>query len=345
MGRFIAAMLCFSTLPIGFATQRRYDDDIDVWCGDAVKRAFRKNSTVFLANPGGVLDFNKAVSLRDMNGSQCVCRHDESKGSTFMVIDEEFESVAECCDDAERSGMGTDDDGNLLPFSEAAFANMGGSTLAGVDYKQIQPDKCPAGGCPLVVELPGHGGEAWLMVRYSCVLCRSQLGVVIISPTVGEEDDTGLGWVASTFIPWVRAYLADYASLVDKSRVYLVTASRGNEIGLTAALAFPDIWSNVIMSGKFKFTPDVWDLLQNPAIFSKAKAAGLQKLDFNIGDMDMIIPHAEFFSNFSVLLDRASSVRDGPNVILYIYPGFEHDTGPGVWSQRSKAIWEGSEAP
>lgn len=322
--------------------EKSFDESM---CGEAKISAFEKASAVFRENPASVLTCPHTVSLQDADGTQCVYRLNTGRHYSEIVIDKNFDDISACCSLEERLGMGTDDDGILLPFSESAFSTLRIVKFGALDFYQILPETCSTG-CPLVVEIPGNGGYPWLMARYSCANCRPHLGVAIISPVIGPDEDTELSWVESVFVPSVRSYLTQHLALVDKARVYLVTASRGNEIGLTAALAFPDIWSFLLTTGKFKFTAAMWDLVHTPGVFHKSKVVGLEKIEFHIGDEDSILTDAEFYTNFSVLLDRAAMTEAvATKLAVHIYPGQEHDTGFGVWTKRGPVIWEGLAAP
>lgn len=349
MTRCVVAKLCLSTVAVASAVHHWKKDPLaygSVQCEPGVISVFENASEVLRSNPGGLLDWAKTVQLEVAGGNKCLYRPDSTGRHTFVRIDENCEPITTCCSWDERLGMGSDVDGNLLPFAADAFAAADVFTLSGVEYTQIKPDTCPAGGCPLVVEIPGNAGNPWLMARNACKDCHAKLGVVILSPSLGAAEDTGLSWTTSTFIPFVRQYLATYTSLVDEQRVYLVTASRGNEIGLTAALAEPSMWSYLLMTGKFQFTADIQGLVQTAGIWEKSRAAGLKKIDINVGDQDPILPDEEFYSNISLILKGVStSQADATMVVVNIYPWQEHDTSPGVWSKRSDLIWAGIRDP
>lgn len=353
MAHFTQVTLCFAMLAVVYASHRNLANVVEPanlesapWCGVALKNSFENGSWLLKSNPARLLLSPKTIYLRELSGEKCTYMRTANKRNAFLYIDKFIEPFTACCSEAERYGFGIDGNGNLLSFAARSLDSIDRFHLSGAQYRRIKPDQCPKGGCPLVVEVAGRGGKPWLMMRQACAGCRSRLGVVMISPTIGPEEDTGLRWVSLKFIPFVRAYIAKHTSLVNKARVYLVSASRGNEIALTAALASPDIWSYVLMTGKFRFTPDAQDLMRTPHIFEKSRSAGLTKLEFNIGELDPIVPDEEFYANMSALMDQvAQSALRSTQVSLHVYPGYAHDTSPGVWSRRSGRIWGGSAAP
>jgi len=315
-------------------------------CSVVEKQRLHNSSTVLRANPAGVRSYVRETVLRNDLGAQCLYSKTKKRNFVHLVIDEDAVPYAFCCNSTERHGMGTDADGNLLPFAEEAFANMEVDEVFGVTYAQIAPDACPAPGCPLVVEISGNAGRAWLMVRDSCEKCHERLGVVMISPLSGPHENTSMEWVSEVFNPFIRAYVSKKSGFVDAHRVYMVTASRGNEIGLTSALMAPDLWSFVLMSGKFKFTPEMWSLLEGPDVFHKARKAGLRKLSFHIGDVDNIEPDDDFYANFTSMLDLISkSDKKATVTSIHVYPDRGHDVSPLAWNKLSPTIWSATSTP
>lgn len=312
-------------------------------CNMTAKTAFKKASTVFRSNPSGLLQHHSRTVLTTPAHDRCVVTAKSEVTLRRLVIETGLKVTTICCSLKERLGIGRDDDGNLFPFSDEAFKYIGVRQLHGVNYREVKPVACPAIGCPLVVEVAGHESMPWLQVRSFCKECNSRLGVVIISPV--DHEYTGLDWVNSTFVPWVRRYIAQ-SHMVDKKRVYLVTESKGNEIGLSACLAAPDIFSFALFNGKFMFTADMWSLVMKPGSFKAGKKAGLKQLSFHLGDIDPIFPDEQFYANFTKMLAKhAHEGQSVPKIDTHIYPGRAHDTSFGVWNQMTNVIWTGIQAP
>lgn len=354
MARFLEAVLCLAMTGMCLASQVRQqpidksevDRSIaDSICGRHTHTEFEKLSRVYRRDPGGVLESAREVVLRGANvGTTCLSSSNLSNHRVLVIIDANFafgRNVAGCCSLEERRGMSVDNNGKLLNFAQTAFDKMGRGTLNGVDFLKITPDSCTHG-CPLVVELPGNGGYPWLMVRSRCRRCSNKLGVLMVSPMLEQFDDTSLRWVNRKFMPFVQAYIELNRLQIDVKRVYLVSASRGTEIGLTAALAHPHLWKRVLTTGKFRFTDDMWRLVRTPGIFERAHKAGLASISFNIGDQDEIFSDEEYYSNLTSMLSVASKSGSGPNVRLIIYPYEGHGTSPGVWTKWSSVIWSGT---
>lgn len=354
MARFLKAALWMMMSTAGFAFQRRPPNPsaADQFlaatpCDVTLANKIKQVSTVLNENPGGLIECAREVVLRSGDGTRCAYSSNTSNHFVGIVVDEQIEEAPGCCSLEERAGMGTDNNSRLLPFSKAAFDAMGRGQRVGVDYLEIAPESCTnfTTGCPLVVEIPGNGGVPWLMVRNSCNLCRAHLGVMMVSPVLQKNEDTSAQWVNSMFIPFVQAYLQHRPSKVDPNRLYLVSASRGNEIALTAALSHPALWKYVLMTGKFRFTPDIRALLQDRDVFRKSYNAGLEKIALNVGDVDPIFPNQEFYANVTSMMKVASRGLYGTVVSLNIYPEEAHATSPGVWTKLSSVIWSGTDDP
>lgn len=313
-------------------------------CNAKQKHAVLNYSKILRTNPAGWSNHSSEILFRSGSGEVCAYAQKEEHNPRHILVDLHLPPNAVCCSKVERGGMSADEAGVLRPFAANAFASMNRSQLKGVPYVQVQPDQgCPPDGCPLVVEISGNAGRPWLMVRKFCENCNKKLGVVMISPVTGEHEDTGFKWIHNKFNPFVRAYLDKHSgSLVDRRRVYMVSASRGNEIGVTAALDAPDVWKFVLLTGKFEFTGDMMKMMRKPNIFSTARKAGLRKLSFHIGDEDPILSDEEFYSNFTKMLKLNEESGPGAAMVQQtIYPGMGHDTSPGVWSKMIPLIWSG----
>lgn len=352
MARLLETVLCLTMPGVCSASHFRHPiaehvDEATPICSGEIKTHFGNLSAVLRRDPGGVLQSARGVIFSGEHAtSACAGSRNYSNHGFWVVFVEDFDThnVAGCCALEERTGMDVDGDGMLLPFAQAAIGEMDRGSLGGVNYLQIAPSSCMHG-CPLVVELTGNGGYPWLMVRHKCKQCRSELGVLMISPVLPRLEDTSAHYVNDEFIPFVKAYLGRNSFRIDAMRVYLVCASRGIEIGLLAAVGHPELWRSVLTTGKFRFTQDFWNLVSTPGIVEKVSNTGLESIILNIGDQDPIFTDEEYYSNLTRAVRILSKSSTGPPVRLNIFPNQGHGTSPGVWTRWSQVIWSGVADP
>lgn len=287
-----------------------------------------------------------------------ILRHDESlqglTDSLFLVAESNKKSLSPC-----RVDMSPDPVAALFEVSvdlqysnsprccvphEISTEKLEDSELAsqgqwqGVNYTLLspKPSKCTWRlKCPLVVEVPGAAGIPWLIHQQSCNLCARTLGAFLMYL---DDHAVSSHYVTEIFIPAVEDIRRN--QLIDRSRIYLVSASRGNEVALNAAFARPDLFSFVLMAGKFAFNADLKSIIHSAGAPSNAR---LKSVVLFVGESDGV--HDENAKFFSRLQEYVGSSKLNPKVKLRIMPGSQHAVWYAAWNAFHDLIWKGLGKP
>lgn len=213
-------------------------------------------------------------------------------------------------------------------------------SFLGIVFSKIQPEegRCShASPCPLVVEVPGAANVPWLLLQRWCSQCGEQLGVFLIS--VDATEDTSAAFATNVFVPLVVDFIDK--NPVDKSKVYLVAASRGCEIAMLAALTYPTIFTYAIMAGKFLFTYDLHEAMAN------AKSVSLQAgddvrltaIELHVGWKDKV--HSQDQDFFPTLLADSDLFPESTQLTIRLYAGAEHQVWYAAWNAFHDVLWTG----
>lgn len=258
-----------------------------------------------------------------------------------LVLDAQYSNYPRCCDAVDRhQGLDTTGRGEMKPWTNQALHKLDSGKFAGMPYYTMapKPGTCTMKRrCPFVVEVSGAAGTPWLLIQAHCHKCFEELGAYLLAVTNVSSVDKS--FVNRRFVPLVKDFLRR-KSYLDIKRTYLVSASRGNEIALYAALAHPHLFSLVAMSGVFKINDDIKELMARPATMGNVRRTRLSSIQFHLGDKDMNHADENFFS--SVQAGFSKYPINGPQVEVRVYPESEHPTWYATWNALHEVIWSGT---
>lgn len=190
--------------------------------------------------------------------------------------------------------------------------------------------------CPLVVEVPGAAGLPWFLLQQRCKKCQEELGVIMVF--LATDSNTSTAFVSTNFVPAVRRFVVQ--DEVDESRVYLVSASQGNEIAFSAAVSHPDIFAFALLSGKFLVNAGVQE-----AVAAKPRQSANSKLSFIslvVGESDNVRDESQ---NFLRRLGELRGAMAGTDLHLRFLPGSKHAVWYSAWNMFHDLIWRGHGHP
>jgi len=210
-------------------------------------------------------------------------------------------------------------------------------TYKSIVYSLIEPVRNLCGPhrlCPLVVEVPGAASVPWLLLMSWCRECRDGHGTVLIS--MDEVGDPSNVYVETIFIPAIKDFLSSRRD-VDRDRVFLTSASRGNEIALRAALLHPELFSFSLFVGKFRVHAEILQAAHKAGL--KRRGNILQKMSFHVGSDDDVHDKDQDF--WLILEQVARAVQLDLDLEVRYYPGGPHAMWFAAWNAYRDLLWTG----
>lgn len=338
MSSFIAA-LALSVLNIA-ASILLPVDVAGPYCGEAVNTSFMSNSVLLKSDPGNFLGLMGIIEFKTSDSYVCVSQRRPQNSFTTLTVVQPYEEEPVCCNFEERAQYADKQADGVR--DDTVFDTFSTSTHSGFSYYEVIPDSCPQGaGCPLVVEISGAGGHPWAMVLSKCTACKAEMKVVMIAPILGDDEDTSTPYVKN-IVQWASAYL-EKASNIDHERVYLASVSRGNEIGIQAAIFGAHIFKAVVMTGKFKVPKtfqSMWMHMRAEMFTGKPK---LTRVVLHLGDEDDVLTDKEFYPKLADMMTVMAKAVRPPTIELSIYRGAGHDITWTTWNEMHSVLWTGSD--
>lgn len=204
---------------------------------------------------------------------------------------------------------------------------------------------CERVACPLVIHLHGMSDTAttWgypnLMTRANESTCPSRLGAILLAPDLGTVQDwligetsTGSSSIASSLIlPFIEAFLAEHAGLIDEKRVYITGLSNGGELALDSALLRPDLFSLSVAIDTELSAGTQWAAKAVAAWKNLSAPVRLRDIVVSFGSKDDegIVDFLNTMSDLEKKTGLASKVQ----VQIRVYQGIGHGTWDAVWMQ------------
>lgn len=226
---------------------------------------------------------------------------------------------------------------NASDMSEYSFEGITFGRYSSLVYSVLEPTaiKCvESRPCPLVVEVPGAAAVPWLLLQAWCSGCMDDLHTLVLS--MDYVDKTSSAYVTGEFVPAVKDFLSSRDG-IDANRVYLVSTSKGNEIGLLAVLLHPEIFTFGLFSGKFRVNRDIEWAARN---VSRVPGAKLHMISFQIGSKDTV--HEEDQDFFAKLQQVVKPIAYPMQMELRYYPGGSHAMWYAGWNIYHNLLWKGS---
>jgi len=254
------------------------------------------------------------------------------------TVDSRYTNIPRCCtSDQDRRGLIGLDTG--VGPKAAAISKSWPRVLAGsIPYYRVNPfnRKCSSmNRCGLVMSLPGIGGETWLFNQLACPKCKQSLATVLLAPASDPLQLTGKMVMGA-----VNHALRDGA--IDKNKVYLVSISFGNDLGLKIALDNPHVFAMATFAGQFNVSRS-HGLGVNKELIKKTISTPnrrLKSLQFHIGDQDRGWPL--FWHQFGELMKQfPDGFKHDPMVDLHLYLEAEHAVWLAAWNTLHDVLWLG----
>lgn len=313
-------------------------------CTHEEETTYKDLSDIYSTFPPSISDVCTEVVLlgKGPNGLESCQPHTSEWPSRMrMTVDAQYANYPRCCPSERLSDLTLDSQGNLDPWATRALHSSKLGRYQNTSYFELWPEvKCSKSNlCPLVVVLPGHGGVPWLMIQAQCGLCRSTLASVLLA--FADVEDTTASFVKLQFETLVVWYMEVNSQKIDDQQVFLVSSSKGNEIAIQAALAYPHIFRMVAMAGMFRTSGDLQVAIGREADqVAGAPGRKLKSLQFHIGDEDHILDRNQFFSGLSKVA-RAWPHDIDSVVDIRVYPSSEHAVWYATWNALHEVIWTG----
>lgn len=264
-----------------------------------------------------------------------------------IVFDAQYSNQPRCCPlkdlpsgdaagafkDGESTANNSDD---IDTYTMDGIRFGRGST--GIVYSLIEPASVTCSEhstCPVVVELPGAATVPWLLLQAWCTGCSRDLGTIVVS--MDNVEDPSWSFVEDHFIPTVQEFLNSRRD-VNHDRVYLVSTSKGNEVGLLAALLHPEVFNFGLFAGKFLITEDIKKAAK---LATKAEDSRLRMISFHVGSDDKIKDDMQDF--WSKLQNVVKPVALPMQMELRYYPGGSHAMWYAAWNAYHGLLWTGAE--
>merc|ERR1719265_1485446 len=188
------------------------------------------------------------------------------------------------------------------------------------------------------MQLPGAMGNAWLLMQTECRRCRRSLATVLITPVASPDDvhaDAVLGAV----------HHAVRQGGIDRSRIYLTSTSKGNEIALGLAATHSNVFAMAVLAGQVDLTSyKVTVALRKAPLDKLADVPGrrLTSLQFHIGDADAGWPG--FWQEFPKLAQQFPKTgAHNPMIDVRLYLDAEHPVWFAAWNSLHDVLWLGKD--
>lgn len=269
-----------------------------------------------------------------------------NKNRLNVVFDTQFSNRPTCC---QLKNLASGDTARVFKKREKRASerrNISSYTTdgirfgeySGVVYSMLEPTSVPCSEthqCPVVVEIPGAATVPWLLLQAWCTGCALDLGTIVVS--VDYVEDPSRHFAESVFVPLVNQFL-DSRTDVDRGRVYLSSTSKGNEIGLMAALLHPELFAFCLFSGKFFISEHIVQAAQE----AKAPATGvrLKKVSFQVGSKDKV--HDDDQDFWSKLQEVVKPLDLPTELELRYYSGGTHVMWYAGWNVYRDLLWTGT---
>lgn len=272
-----------------------------------------------------------------------------------VVVDAQYINRPRCCHGSEVDGLVLNDAGEYKQWTLGAIAHLENITAFGMSFYRRKPTVNPCTEeepCPLVIQIPGAGGNPWFLIQSNCTACQKELGAVIISPFLerdmhlptGDEVGTSNLVLKASLIPFLDAYIPAHPD-IDPQRVYVVAQSQGDDTALRLALLRPDLISLVSLSGKNAISNETMEMLQWPGLVLRVQSSPrLKYIQWNIGDLDTVFEDADYYWAFAKQI-RTFTPGALPTLDLRIYPQSFHSVWWAAWNALHEIIWTGQRWP
>jgi len=269
-----------------------------------------------------------------------IARASDDSPSFQVSLDFQYSNKPRCCVDLDQAlGARNDDVENVLAQLPVEHGNM-----LGLNYSRLTPASKTCSSrfpCPLVVEVPGAAGLPWLLLQQNCKRCRNELGVVMVA--LETQGETSTEFVKISFVPVVQHFMAP--ADIDEERVYLVSASQGNEVAFNAVLSNAHIFSFALLSGKFLLSRDIRK--EVPDALQSVANSKLAFVSLVIGEDDTVRDESQDF--FHKLNDLREHMRKSPqfyfDLHLRFLPGSRHAVWYTAWNMFHDLVWRGRGHP
>jgi len=326
-------------------------------CNDTASQTYAAttdSSYADVKNIDGLADADLVGSVYLLADTQGLtpCTYRGGEGRLRVIYDAMFANFPRCCpretflasDKLQQSMFNT-----VKKVNESHTAvELDGVTFdiyGDVLYSAVDP---PLGSCTLeskcalVVNLPGAGQQPWLMMQAWCGDCKANLGVHVLSV---DHIESTPEFVDQSFIPFLQNY-TQWKKTVDIERVYLTSASMGNELALYAAFAHPLAFKAVIMAGKFIFTQEIQDAIKGATARLRSDSV-LRSLEFHVGTEDPVADGLQvnsdqtFFQALNTVEKFIPGDVDLP-MTLRFYPQATHYVWEAAWNTLHEMVWTGT---
>lgn len=281
-----------------------------------------------------------AYEIMYMESPPCKSTKGNSSKPYRVVLDTHFANWPRCCTDAETEDLKVTEWGSCSGMVKEVDNIL---TTDG-DLVRLDPPNqtCTADKpCALVLALPGAAGNPWLLYQAGCKFCAATLRAVLVSSKTCLKYDC----FSSKVMPSVKNILERSSGAIDAQKVYLVSTSKGNELGLRAAMAYPDVFTAIVLTGQFRWSLggfSSWTKESTLGLMNN-KSRKLKFLQFHVGANDTNQGTtwweklALWADNFPV--DNYADLR----VDVRIYEGAEHPVWFAAWNALHASLWFSSD--